>query len=236
MGKETKPALPRKETVLCISDTHFPVHHADTFDFLSDLKKEFKPTKIIHIGDEVEFAGMSFHDHDPDARSPGDEYREAHKCMQTLFKLFPKIDFCSSNHGARLYRRAYSAGIPKAMVKDYQQLWDAPSTAIWHRRIVVDDVMYFHGDPYSGRNAAFNAMKECHRSIVQGHTHSFGGIQYSAFQDKEDYTTLFALNVGCLIDTKSAAFDYGWKYRNKPTIGCGVVVRGQHGHFVKLPT
>jgi hypothetical protein len=224
------------EVVLVVSDTHFPVHHPDVFDFLSDLKKEFSPTKIIHIGDEVEFAGMSFHDHDPDARSPGDEYREAYKCMQKLFKLFPVINFCVSNHGSRLYRKAYSAGIPRAMVKQYQQLWDAPDTAVWHRRIVVDDVMYFHGDPYSGRNAAFKAMTECHRSVVQGHTHSFGGVQYSAFEGKAGVETFFALNVGCMIDMKNTAFDYAWKYRNKPTIGCGIVIEGIHGQFIRMPT
>lgn len=38
--------------ILLISDMHIPYHHKDTLDFLSDLNKEYKPSRIIGMGDE----------------------------------------------------------------------------------------------------------------------------------------------------------------------------------------
>ena len=40
--------------VLAISDLHFPYEHKHAFDWLAQLKKEFKPDRIICMGDEVE--------------------------------------------------------------------------------------------------------------------------------------------------------------------------------------
>jgi hypothetical protein len=218
--------------VLAISDLHFPHQHPDAFDWLAQLKLEFKPDKIICLGDEVEMAAMSFHDLNPDAPSAGHEYQEALACMKTLYKIFPTMDICTSNHGSRLYRRAFKHGIPEAMVKAYRELWEAPKTYNWHGRIVFEGVVYEHGDGGgSGRNAAFVAMQANRMSTVIGHIHSFGGVQYSATPFGEH----FALNTGCLINLDSQAFLYAEKYRNKPTLGLGLVVDGKQGHFLRMP-
>ena len=220
----------QREIVLCISDTHFPVNHPSTFDFLSDLNKKYKPTRIVHIGDEVEWASLSFHDKDPRSLNACDEYAAAFKQMKKLFKLFPKIDFCESNHGSRNFRSAFKAGLPPSLLRTYHEIWEAPEDCRWHKYLIIDGVKYSHGDPYSGRNAAFNNMIASGMSIVQGHTHQSGGAGYSAnFRG-----TIFHLNVGCLIDPKSHYFDYGAKYHNKPTIGCGIVIEGVHAIFEGL--
>ena len=219
-------------TVLVISDLHFPFQNKNALGWLSQLKKEYKPDKIISIGDEVDMAAMSFHDTNPDMPSAKDEYLYALACMKDLYKIFPTMDICVSNHGARLFRRAFKNGIPSAMVKNYRELWKAPKTYNWHGRILFEGVVYEHGDGGgSGRNAAFTAMQANRMSTVIGHTHSFGGVQYSA----TPFGQHFALNVGCLIDLDAPAFMYGDKFRNKPTLGCGLVVDGRDAHFLRLP-
>ena len=60
------------KSVLIISDTHIPYHVPELMDFLKLLKKKYKPEKIIHLGDEVDHAGMSFHDKDVDMPSAGE--------------------------------------------------------------------------------------------------------------------------------------------------------------------
>ena len=63
------------KSILIISDTHIPYHHKDLFPFLKAIKKLYKPTKIVHIGDEVDKHALSFHDSDPDLPSAGDELK-----------------------------------------------------------------------------------------------------------------------------------------------------------------
>jgi len=65
--------------VLTISDFHAPFGHPDAIDFLSDLKKEYKPQKIICLGDEIDQASISDWTHSPDGMSPREEYEAAIK-------------------------------------------------------------------------------------------------------------------------------------------------------------
>ena len=39
------------------------------------------------------------------------------------------------------------------------------------------------------------------------------------------------MQVGCGIDVKAAAMDYGKKFNQKPILGCGVVVDGELAVF-----
>lgn len=210
-----------------------PFHHEHAFDWLAQLKKEFTPDKIICLGDEVDMAALSFHDTNPNMPSARDEYHYALAGMKTLYKIFPEgMDICVSNHGSRLYRRAFKHGIPEAMVKAYRELWEAPDNYNWHGRIVFDNVVFEHGDGGgSGRNAAFTAMMANHLSTVIGHIHSFGGVQYSA----TPFGELFAVNSGCLINLEAPAFLYAERFRNKPTLGASLIIDGKQAFFIKMP-
>ena len=69
--------------ILIISDLHIPYHHKDSFDFLREIKKEFKPDTVINIGDSLDFHAISMHSHDPDLFSAGHELKEARRYVQT---------------------------------------------------------------------------------------------------------------------------------------------------------
>ena len=97
------------KSILIISDTHIPYHHKDLIPFLKDIKKIFKPDRIVHIGDEVDKHAMSFHDSDPDLPSAGDELKQSLPIIKELEALFPKMDLLDSNHGSLVYRRALKA-------------------------------------------------------------------------------------------------------------------------------
>ena len=59
--------------ILVISDMHIPYHHKDSIKFLSEIKKQFKPDRIINIGDSIDFHAISMHDSNPDLPNAGDE-------------------------------------------------------------------------------------------------------------------------------------------------------------------
>jgi len=219
-----------RETVLAIPDLHCPYHHKDAFDFLRDAAKEWKPTKVVCLGDEGDFHRMSVHAQHPDMLGPKDEHSQMIKSLKVLYKLFPKVQTCISNHTARPFRVAFNSGMPSLYLKEYRDFMEAPAGWSWQRRIVIDGVVYEHGEGVSGRNGAWQAMSQNKKSTVIGHIHGFGGVTYS----NSPFNQTFAMNAGCLIDISNKAYAYGEVYRNKATLGCGIVIDGVEAHFLRM--
>lgn len=202
-----------------IPDIHSPFHHQDTFDFLQYLKERYNPDTIICLGDEVDFHTLSKWSADPDGFSAGHEYANALIALDTLYKMFPVVKACTSNHTIRPYKRASDAGIPSLMLKGYSEMLMAPPGWEWRDRWVIDNIVFEHGEMLSGQSAAITAARHNMMSTVIGHIHSFAGITYLSSMDQ----IIFGFNAGCLIDRNKYAFAYGQKIRNKPIIGAGVI-------------
>lgn len=213
-----------------IGDTHEPFCHPQYRDFCYKTFNKFKVSRIIHSGDEVDNHALSYHEHSPDGDSAGKEAERAQKAMNKWYRTFPKVDVIVGNHSALPYRQATTAGIPKRFLKAYEEIWEAPSTWKWHLELDVEHVKYIHGTGSSGQNGAINRALRSRQSTVIGHIHSFGGVNYHA----NDNDLIFGLNVGCGIDTRAYAFEYGKAFVNKPTLGCGIVIDGHHAMFVPM--
>lgn len=208
--------------ILAIPDTQFPFAHQDVFEFLKAVKKKYKPDIIVHVGDEVDMCALGDWDSDPDGMSAGDELKAALKDMHKLYKIFPDVYVCTSNHTARPFRKAFKHGIPRAFLKDYGDFLEAPKGWKWADNWEFDGVVYEHGEGQSGKDGAINAAKGNMQSTVIGHIHSFAGIQWLA----NDKHLIFGFNVGCLIDRHQYAFAYGKKFKNKPILGAGIIDNG----------
>jgi hypothetical protein len=211
-----------KETVLAISDLQFPFSHRDTFAFLAWVKQKYKPTQVVCMGDEMDFCAISNYDPDPDGMSAGDEFLRGLADMKKLYKLFPNAKSCTSNHTARGFRKAFAAGIPSAFLKGYAELLEAPKGWQWADRWEIDDVVYEHGEGFSGRQGAINCAEKNGKPTVIGHLHSHAGIQYSA----NEQSLIYGFNTGCLIDRHAYAFRYGKHMRHKPILGVGIIIKG----------
>ena len=72
------------KSILVISDLHIPYHHQDSFAFLKEIKKEFKPDFFVNIGDLLDFHAINMHTHDPDLYSAGHELKAARKYIHEL--------------------------------------------------------------------------------------------------------------------------------------------------------
>lgn len=201
---------------------HIPFEHRDAFQFLKSVKEYFKPTKIVCQGDMEDWHGISFHDKDPDGYSAGHEYEELLKRVKPYYKLFPELYMCTSNHGSLPFRKAFAYGLPSALIKSYRDILEAPKDWHWADQWEFNGVLYEHGDPFSGAQAALKCAEQNMQSTVIGHVHSFAGIQYSA----NSKHLIFGFNVGCLIDKDAYAFAYAKKIKRKPIIGCGIITDG----------
>ena len=88
--------------VLVISDMHLPYQHKDAIKFLAEIKKEFKPDRIINIGDLLDFHAISMHTHDPDLASPGHELVAARKYVKELSSY--RFNICPPGNGIDTHR------------------------------------------------------------------------------------------------------------------------------------
>lgn len=213
----------KNDNVLIISDMHIPYHHKDLIPFLTAVKKKFKPSRVICVGDELDKHAMSFHDSDPDLPSAGDELQQAIELIQPVYKLFPNVDLVSSNHGDMLYRKGKHHGIPRKYLRDYGDILEAPKGWKWQNEIRFksggSDILVRH---QFGKNILKAAQFES-ACLIAGHFHEDFSIQYAANHDK----LLWGMTVGCLIDDESLAFAYNKTNMKRPIIGIGIVINGQ---------
>lgn len=208
--------------ILIISDTQAPGHHQDAIEFLNWVKSEYKPDRVVHIGDELDLHHLSKWVRNPNLPGATEEISKGLQFMAQLYKLFPKVDVCISNHTSRPYLRAQEAGLPSIFLRGYTEWMQAPKGWNWHSKIEIDDTVFIHGEGLSGDGARLKACTLLQKNCVFGHLHSNAGISWFSTKEK----LLFGFNVGCLIDPRSTYFDYGKHHLMRPIIGCGVIRDG----------
>jgi predicted phosphodiesterase len=208
--------------ILVISDLHIPYHHKDSFDFLRAVKKQYKPDKIINIGDLLDFHAINMHTHDPDLYSPGHELAKSKEYVKELESIFPVVTEVDSNHSSMVYRRALKYGMSREFLKDYG---DFLGTKHWDW---VDDLTLTMGNKQRcffthGRSAdILKVSQTMGMSAVQGHYHTKFLISWWANPDN----LFFGMNVGCLINQKSMAFGYARNFKTRFILGCAVILDG----------
>lgn len=207
--------------VIAFGCPHAPYHHIDALDFLSDQRKQFKPTEAVCLGDEVDLYRLSRHDPDPDAPDVVRELKKARRFIADLGKLFPVLKLCHSNHVRRLYSTARGAGLPLSVLKSWKSIIEAPTGWSWRRQWKIDGVTYFHADGYSGEKAIGNAITDFRSNIVFSHLHTIGRVEYH----QRRFWSNWGASAGCLVTSapNCPAFRYAKYHRSPPVRGLVVV-------------
>jgi Icc-related predicted phosphoesterase len=206
--------------ILVISDLHIPYHREDSFEFLKEIKKEYKPDTIVNIGDEIDCHALSFHDHNPDLASAGHELVRAKDFIKELESIFPEMTLLDSNHSSLVYRRAIKSGIPRGYLKEYNEFLNVKKWN-WVDNLTLtlpnkQRCFFTHGISADVTKVSQINSQSC----VQGHFHSKFKIEYWANSD----ALFFAMQVGCLIQQTSMAFTYSKNFKTKFIMGCGMIV------------
>ena len=212
---------------LVISDLHLPFVYPTYLRFCRDMYEKWECEEVVFIGDIADNHALSRFVHNPDGFSPGDEHKVTRKATRVWHAELPNAKIVIGNHDARPYRKASEAGISKHMIRSWNEIWDTP-TWTWAESFNIDGVKYVHGTATSGPTAALRRAIAARQSVVMGHTHTFGGVQYHA--SREDL--IFGLNVGWGGDSKAYAFEYNRENVNRETVGCGVVCNRAEAYFI----
>jgi len=212
-----------KSRILVVSDLHVPYHHPDAFAFLERLAFKYNPTKVINIGDEMDWHSINVsHVINPDLPSPADELEIGRFWMKKLEKLFPKMVLLESNHGSMVLRRAMAKGMSKYFLKDYNEILDVGSGWKWKECHWEETEM---GRIYFAHQVSKNIVKSVQNmaaSVVQGHYHTQSNIEYVG----NDFHLNWGMSTGCLVDKKSLAMAYMKINLAKPILSCGVITEG----------
>ncbi len=212
------------ERILFFSCIHAPFSHPDYLVFLKEMKKTYKPTRIINLGDTLDFHSLSYHESDPEAPGSQDEFTWAKEELQGgLMELFPDMDIMASNHTDIPYRKARSANIPSFFMKNMGTALNAPEGWKYHKDLTLvmpdgREVLFCHG---RGANVV-NSSKTIGKSIVQGHHHSkFSTTYYGAADNLK-----FGTQCCSLIDNDKYAFRYNKTHAQQPLLGAGMLLNG----------
>lgn len=136
--------------VLIIADTHCPGMRRGYVDFLKRVADDYAVNRVVHIGDLVDWASISYHEKSPSLTNATSEYGRAKRQVASLSRAFPDADWLIGNHDALTERQAITAGLPTQLLRDYRDMWEVDWVV--HPRfakLLIDGVVYSHGD--SGR-------------------------------------------------------------------------------------
>ena len=209
--------------ILAIQDQHMPYEHPDMFDFLRAIKKKYKPTLIVNMGDEVDNHAISFHDNDCDLPGAGHELELAISKLQELESIFPNMILLDSNHGSLAVRKFKHHGIPMKYLKSLNEVYGVSKNWKWVPDLTLilpngQEAYFCHGISKNGIKLA-TQRGVC---TIEGHFHTEMKIEYAGNPDK----LIWSMQAGCLIDKHAMAFAYDKLNLNRPTIGTGIIING----------
>lgn len=220
-----------EKPILVFSDPHAPFDHKRFPDFLRDTYKKYNCGRVICLGDLIDNHAISNHCAEACALGAYSELDLAISRLKVYAAYFPDVIYLIGNHDCRPERIAGQLGIGTRYLKDMHEVLELPEGWVCHGdEVIVDDVLYSHGIDAAGKNGALNKALRERMSVAIGHSHAYGGCNYSV--NKRD--TVFGLNVGCGIDDNAYAFTYGKHSKNRVTLGCGIVYNSEHAEFVPM--
>lgn len=201
--------------VLVIPDTHIPYSHIDYIKFLTYLKDKYKPEIVVHLGDELDYHAISFHDSDSSLLCADEELdKSIIELQEGLHKLFPKLYLLESNHGSLVYRKMKHHGLPIRTLRSLNELYETPRWE-WHHDIVL---LTSHGMVYMchGKSSTYGKLaKEMGCSAIQGHYHG----KFEITWHRTAMGSRFNAFAGCLVDENSMAMAYAKNNLPKPILG-----------------
>ena len=207
----------QESRILVVADLHHPFVKQHYLEFCVDVKERYNCNKVMFVGDIFDNHFSSFHETDPDGFGGEEEFLKGRADLRLWYEVFPEADVCLGNHDLIPDRKRFAAGLSKHWMRPIHEALHVPR---WNFKpyFVYDGVKYLHGVGKKARNRAKSDL--C--SIVQGHYHSEGYVDYFC----GDTYKIFAMQLGAGIDRKSYAMAYA-KDMPKFHVNCGVVIGGK---------
>ena len=203
------------ENVLVIGDLHEPFCLDGYLEHCIYTYNKYACNRVIFIGDVIDNHYSSYHETSADGIGGNDELELAIGKIAKWHDAFPVADVLIGNHDRIIMRKAQTSSIPSKWIKEYKDVLGTPE---WNfvEEVVYNNVRYVHGDKSS---QARTAAKRDMMSTVTGHFHTQLYIEWLFGKTRR----IFAMAVGCGIDSKSYAMGY-MQGGKKEAVACCVVL------------
>lgn len=206
-----------------IGDTHIPYELDGYLDFCEATFDQWGVDTVVHIGDMFDNHALSFHDSEPMLQGVTGEFEMARDRAEEWYETFPKVTLIQGNHDILPARQLRKIGMePSIFLKPIKELYGMPKGWTVEDQVVIDDVLYHHGETANGVNGFRNDAIHRMQCTVSGHAHGNAGISATA----SDQELVWGMAVGCGVDHKHLAFAYGRHFKQKPIVACGIVYNG----------
>lgn len=215
----------RKDVMLFVPDLHIPYEHPDALAFIKKVKKQYKPNVVVNLGDMLDFHDISFHDSDPDLARAGEELELAREKIAEWEKVIPEQYIVGSNHGDLPLRKFKASGLPKALLRNYNEIYDVGPKWKFVDDLTIETGSKYLPDIYVAHGIKKNALQVAQQRgqrFICGHYHEDFNVRYAGNPN----CLIWAVMSGCLINKKALAFEYNKLNLNRPVLGCTVVLYG----------
>ena len=207
-----------------IGDTHLPFELDGYLEFCQETFDRCDVDTVIHIGDMFDNHSLSFHDSEPMLHNVMGEYESALERAQDWYEALPEVTLIMGNHDRIPARQLRKLGMePSIFMRPIEELFWMPEGWTAADSVVIDNVLYHHGETAGGINGFRKDAETRMRCTVSGHNHSNAGISATA----TDQELVWGLAVGCGVNHEHMAFAYGKNFAKKPIVACGVVIEGE---------
>ena len=215
-----------------IGDTHLPYELDGYLEFCQETFDRCDVDTVIHIGDMFDNHSLSFHDSEPMLHNVMGEYESALERAHGWYEAFPEATLIMGNHDRIPARQLRKLGMePSIYMRPIEDLFGMPEGWTVADSVVIDNVLYHHGETSGGINGFRKDAEQRMRCTVSGHNHSNAGISATA----TDQELVWGLAVGCGVNHEHMAFAYGKNFAKKPIVACGVVIEGEpHIEYMSL--
>lgn len=211
-----------KRTVI-IGDFHSPFFHRKAAEACIAFIKDFKPTRVIQVGDLEDQYSFSRYPRSLNIYTPQEERKLAREGTEWLWssvqKSAPgaKCYQLLGNHDMRMHKQLTLALPEMEGLVDWKPIYSFPGVKTFfdpQEEVVFDGVLYQHGHRKFSEHCKFNQM-----NTITGHLHR-GGLHY----EQNINGAFFELNVAWLGDVTHRVFGYrAQKYIHKTTLGWGAI-------------
>lgn len=201
---------------LIISDLHIPYENNKALEFCKYLQNKYSTTRTIFVGDILDNHAISSYTTSTKSKGSIKELDDSIEILQNWYKEFPEAFVCLGNHDTRVISKSDEIKLPVKWLKDYADVLQVPNWKFkdsW----TFDDFTIIHGN--DGKNIQAKLFKYKNKSIIQGHWHTESNISY--------YNEgLWSMQLGCLVDIDSYAFNYAKSNARQFILSAGVIYNG----------
>jgi hypothetical protein len=215
-----------KNNVLFIPDLHAPFMRDGVLEWCLEEQVKYNCGTVIFAGDIVDGHAWSYHEHNVDGMSVGDELEAAKKQLSLAYRLFPNSICLLGNHDLLIQRKAKTAGLSMQFLRDFGDVIGAPKTWTFKLEHTFHNVKYSHGSV----GDAIKVAKASRMSTCQGHFHTKTFVEWSV----SEKDAIFGLQIGWGGDRSKYAFEYGKPFPTKPIISLGLILDSGKTPIVKL--